>query len=106
MAGYEVSPEAEDDLFDIWRKVAEDAGVGTADRVESEIRGMFDKLAALPHQGHWRHDLSARLRFWPVWSYLIAYRPEPSPILIIGVLHGRRHPDTLAGILTGRQKRP
>lgn len=106
MAGYEVSPEAEDDLFDIWRAVAEDAGAITAERVADEIHGTFDKLASFPHQGHWRHDLSFRLRFWPVWNYLIAYRPEPSPILIIGVLHGRRHPDNIAQILTGRQKTP
>jgi len=75
--------------------------VAVAERIENEL----GSLASVPGQGHWRRDLSSRLRFWPVWDYLIAYRPKPSPILILGVLHGGRNPDTLAKILTSRQKR-
>lgn len=104
MSGYELSPKVEDDLFEIWSTIAED-DVTAANRVEDELRRTFDSLAGFPGQGHGRPDLSARLRFWPVWDFLIVYRPEPPPILILGVLHGRRNPDTLAKILTSRQKK-
>ena len=103
MAGYELSPEVENDLFEIWSTIAED-DVAAANRVESELRRAFGSLARFPGQGHWRRELSGRLRFWPIWDYLIAYRPEPPPILIAGVLHGRRNPDTLAKILASRQR--
>ena len=104
MAGYDLSPKAEDDLFEIWSTIAADS-VTAADRVEDELLRTFTSLAGFPGQGHWRRDLSAKLRFWSVWDYVIAYRPEPAPILIIGVLHGRRNPDTLAKMLTSRQKK-
>lgn len=41
--------------------------------------------------GHLREDLTRRpFRFWPVYSYLIVYRPETRPIQILRVLHGAR----------------
>ena len=80
------------------------ADVAAADRVENELRRVFVSLAGFAGQGHWRRELSGRLRFWPIWDYLIAYRPEPPPILIAGVLHGRRNPDTLAKILATKQR--
>ena len=103
MAGYELSPEAENDIFEIWSAIAGDS-VTAADRVEDELLRTFASLAGFSGQGHWRRDLSGKLRFWSVWEYVIAYRPEPAPILIVGVLHGRRNPDTLARMLTARQK--
>jgi hypothetical protein len=42
------------------------------------------------------------MRFWLVHSYLIAYVPE-QPLLIIGVLHGRRNPRIMTAILHGRK---
>jgi plasmid stabilization system protein ParE len=101
---YEVSPEAEDDIFEIWCTITEDS-ITAANRVEDKIRQAFENLAGFPGQGHRRRDLSTRLRFWSVWDYLIAYRPDPLPILIVAVLHGRRNPDTLAQILMARQKK-
>ena len=103
MAGYEFSAEVENDLFEIWIAIA-GHNEAAAGRVEDELRRTFGSLAECPGQGHRRRELSGRLRFWPVWDYLVAYRPEPSPILILGVLHGRRNPDTLAKILRSRQR--
>lgn len=55
-------------------------------------------------QGHRRDDLTSRpLRFWRVYDYLIAYAPE-KPLLVLAVLHGRRNPRILAGILRGREQ--
>ena len=49
------------------------------------------RLAEFPRTGHFREDLADKsLRFWPVYSYLIVYRPESRPLQIIRVLHGAR----------------
>lgn len=60
-------------------------------------------LVRSPLAGHLRPDLSSRpMRFWLVHSYLLAYVPE-QPLLIIGVLHGRRNPRIMAAILRDRK---
>jgi plasmid stabilization system protein ParE len=41
---YEVSPEAETDLFEIWCSITEDS-VAAANRVEVKIRNAFENLA-------------------------------------------------------------
>ena len=41
--------------------------------------------------GHLREDLAREpLRFWPVYSYLIIYRPDSRSLEIVRVLHGAR----------------
>jgi antitoxin ParD1/3/4/toxin ParE1/3/4 len=41
--------------------------------------------------GHRREDLAdLRHRFWTVYSYVIAYRWEATPVQIIAVVHGAR----------------
>ena len=41
--------------------------------------------------GHRRQDLtSADVRFFPVYSYLIVYRPERKPLQVVSILHGNR----------------
>ena len=52
MAVYELSAEVENDLFEIWSKIAED-DIAVADRIENELRRTCGILAS-------------RLRFWPV----------------------------------------
>jgi plasmid stabilization system protein ParE len=59
--------------------------------VESVIRGKFVYLADFPQGGHWRRDLTAaEVRFLAVYSYLIVYRPERTPLQIVGILHAHR----------------
>ncbi len=59
--------------------------------MESVIRDRFAYLAEFPNGGHWRRDLTdAEVRFFSVYSYLIAYLPETKPLQIVAVLHGRR----------------
>jgi antitoxin ParD1/3/4/toxin ParE1/3/4 len=44
-----------------------------------------------PGIGHLRPDLTdADGRFWPVFKYLVIYRPDTKPLEIVRVLHGRR----------------
>jgi antitoxin ParD1/3/4/toxin ParE1/3/4 len=86
---------------EIWRYLQKEAGPGIADRVESTIRSKFLYLADFPAAGHWRHYLtSAEVRFFPVYSYLIVYRPETRPLQIVSILHASRN---VAGLLRQRQ---
>ena len=88
---YTLAPEAARDLVQIWRYVQKQGSWETADRVESIIREKFKYLAEFPNAGHWRRDLTgANVRFYPVYSYLIVYRPESSPLQIVSILHASR----------------
>jgi len=31
------------------------------------------------------------VKFFPVYSYLIVYRPETKPLQVVSILHGRRN---------------
>jgi antitoxin ParD1/3/4/toxin ParE1/3/4 len=67
-----------------------------ADRVESVIRAKIVYLAGRPGGGHWRKDLTDEpVKFFPVYSYLIVYRPETSPLQVVAILHGRRDVEEL-----------
>jgi plasmid stabilization system protein ParE len=88
---YEVSGEAQNDLFEIWRRIAED-NLDLADRVINEFYGLFASLAEMPGQGHSRKDLTPRpVLFFPLYSFLVVYQPDVKPIRIMAVLRGRRN---------------
>lgn len=88
---YEVSAEAQDDLFEIWKRIAGDS-VTLADRIDSEFHELFASLGRMPGQGHRRKDLTDKpVLFFPLYSFLIIYQPDVLPIRIIAVLRGRRN---------------
>jgi toxin ParE1/3/4 len=88
---YVLAPEAAGDLAQIWRYIKEQSTIEIADRVESVIRDKIVFLAGNPSAGHWRKNLTNEaVKFFPVYSYLIVYRPESKPLQIVSVLHGRR----------------
>lgn len=90
MRRFVLTREARSDLLEIWNHIAEDSVEG-ADRVLARLREAFQALAQTPGIGHYREDLAdKRHRFWPVYSYVIAYRWEPKPLQIIAVVHGAR----------------
>jgi plasmid stabilization system protein ParE len=93
MADYRFTPEAAADLFEIWSYIAQ-GSVDAADRVESAVYDACDLLAKTPRSGQIRkHFTTSPVRFWTVQqfpNYLIVYRPDTTPIEIIGVLHGMR----------------
>ena len=71
--------------------IKNNASLEMADRVESVIRDKIAYLAARPGAGHWRKDLTDEpVRFFPIYSYLIVYRPETNPLQVVAILHGRR----------------
>jgi plasmid stabilization system protein ParE len=101
--GFELHPGAARDVTDIWEFIAEDNPLAAA-RVREEILDLVRKLVLFPGQGHKRDDLTSRpLRFQRVRDYLIAYAPDEKPLVVIAVLHGRRNPRIIAGILRGRE---
>jgi antitoxin ParD1/3/4/toxin ParE1/3/4 len=95
-----LSPEAEDDIWSLWQNLAIEAGLSVANRVESTILDKIAFLAKRPGIGHWRRDLTdQRVKFYPVYSYLIIFRPDTKPLQIVAILHGRRD---VAQLLKGR----
>jgi plasmid stabilization system protein ParE len=93
---YVLAPEAATDLVRIWRYVKKNASLEMADRVVSVIREKFIYLAGRPGGGHWRRDLTDEpVKFFSVYSYLIIYRPETSPLQVVAILHGRRDVEEL-----------
>jgi plasmid stabilization system protein ParE len=88
---YSVSGEAQDDLFEIWVRIAQDS-VRLADRIEDEFRELFTSLGRMPGQGHSRRDLTRRpVLFFPLYSFLVVYQHEVQPVRIMAVLRGRRN---------------
>lgn len=97
---YSLSPEAASDLAQIWRYIKKQSAETLADRVEAAILDRIAFLAAHPEAGHWRRDLTdARVKFFPVYSYLIVYRPGTVPLQVVSILHGHRN---IAQILENR----
>src|ERR1700710_1555194 len=90
MARYVLTEPAAEDIRQIvayLRPRSRDA----AKKVPATLRAAMRKLADFPHIGHSRDDVPNRgLRFWSIYSYLIAYRADAKPLEIIRVLHGAR----------------
>ena len=102
--GFELHPEAAQDVTDIWEHIASENPMA-ARRVREEILQAIRDLVSFPRTGHRRPDLTARpLRFKRVRDYLIAYAPEEQPLWVITILHGRRNPRVMAAILRGREE--
>jgi len=88
---YVLAPAAALDLVQIWRYIKTNSTIEMADRVESVIRDRIVLLSRTPDAGHWRRDLTDEaVKFFPVYSYLIVYRPETKPLQIVSILHGHR----------------
>jgi len=102
--GFELHPGAAQDITEIWQYIAND-NLDAATRFREEILGAIRKLVVSPNQGHTRRDLTSRpLRFQTLRDYLIAYAPDEKPLLVIGVIHGRRNPRIMAASLRARAR--
>lgn len=78
------------DLEEIHDFVARDRPMA-ADRLLEALRTAMLRLADHPELGALRDDLAEEpLRFWPVSSYLIVYRPGTAPLQILRVVHASR----------------
>jgi plasmid stabilization system protein ParE len=91
MRGYELSPEARDDLQEIWNYIA-GKNPAAADKLEADIYKACEALAKNPRLGHKRPDLTDEpVLFWPVREqYLVIYQQESQPLKIVRILRGAR----------------
>jgi len=96
------SPEAEQDLFDIWRYLAVEASVRTAEKYLRDINRACQQMRTRPLLGCTRDDLMRGLRSVLVSPYVIFYRVGESSIDIVRVLHGRRDLDAIFADPTDR----
>jgi plasmid stabilization system protein ParE len=88
---YVLALQAALDLVQIWRYLKKESSVKIADRVEAAVRDQIVSLAKRPGMGHWRKDLTDEaVKFFPVYSYLIVYRPDTKPLHVVAILQGRR----------------
>jgi len=88
MPGYDVMPEAQADLDDIWETIAEH-DVEAADRIIVAIEERFLRFADFPLLGRSSHHAPGHRRF-AVPPYVIFYRPIKDGVEILRVLHGSR----------------
>ncbi len=89
MNTYTISPEARDDLSEIFAYIATnnpDAALAQILRFES----LFDLLVQQPKAGRLHHELSPSLRGLVEGRYIIFYRETATGVDIARVLHGAR----------------
>lgn len=76
MSRFVLTPAARADVEEIHDFIHLDSPAAAA-RVRVALRDSMRRLATHPHLGHLRQDLADEaLRFWPVFSYLVVYRPD------------------------------
>jgi plasmid stabilization system protein ParE len=92
MSRYVLTTEAQNDLKQIRDYILQEGSFRASRYVVGSIVTGFRALAKMSGQGHRRDDLTQRqeVRFWPVFSYLIVYRIDRKPLIIIAILHGKR----------------
>lgn len=90
MSEFVLTPAAEGDLVKIIAYLEgenPDAVLTVVDALDEAMQ----RLADNPGIGHARSDLTGEaVRFWPVFKYLVIYRPGTQPLQIVRVLLGRR----------------
>ena len=96
-ARYVLTLQAKKDLADIGNYIAEQSGLEPAEHVLGQLREAFRFLVEQPGVGHIREDLAddPAVRFWGVYSYLIAFVPGERPLPVVSVVHGSRNPDEI-----------
>jgi plasmid stabilization system protein ParE len=94
MTGWKLTPEAEDDLFEIWAYVALD-NRDAANEVEEAIYLACDLFSESPLAGRTRTDWTALpLLFWLVQPHktsFVVYDPDEEPLKIVRIVHTARH---------------
>jgi antitoxin ParD1/3/4/toxin ParE1/3/4 len=90
MIRYRLSEPARKDLIEIRNFISKE-NRRAARKILTQLRTACRMLARRPDIGHLRTDLAPEpLRFWPVRSYLIVYRPDARPLEIVRIFHGAR----------------
>lgn len=85
------TPEAEEQLVELYLYIAENATAEVALRYTSAVVERCESLGTLPHRGTPRDDIRPGLRTVPYRRRtVIAYAVDADQVSIIGVFHGGR----------------
>ena len=94
MARVVKTPAAEVDLCDVWLHIADDSPT-IADQFLDLLNAKCNLLATHPELGESHPEFGVRIRFLPVASYVIVYRPIEDGIELVRVLQGARDFESL-----------
>ncbi len=95
MPGYYLVPQARTDLREILSYIADDS-VDASHKVLDRFLEIFELLGENPDMGHFRDDLTTHpVRFFPVYSYLVIYLADTSPVEIVRVLGGAQDVESI-----------
>ena len=83
------SPQADEDLLEIWLYIAAD-NIDAADNLLIRIKKMCSLLSENPEIGKLQKNLSSSLRSFPHENYLVFYRINDVGIEVVRVLHSAR----------------
>jgi toxin ParE1/3/4 len=85
-----IAPMAEANLMRLTDAIAANNGKLVAAKILSQFQNSFEHHARHPKIGRSRSRMARGLRSWPVASWVVFYRPAPSGIEVVRVIHGRR----------------
>ncbi len=89
MTTVERTPQAEEDLIEVWQYIARDDDKAAT----AHLRRLDEtcvRLAEQPGMGRARPEIRSDLRSFPVGKYVILYRVVDDGVLIVRVVHGAR----------------
>ncbi len=89
-----ISPEANQDLLDIWLYIAEDSPIN-ADNFLDKLQLKAINLSEFTEIGIDRPELAKDLKSFPVDRYTLYYRAATTGIELVRVLHGSRDSKSL-----------
>jgi toxin ParE1/3/4 len=92
MARVVLSPQAAEDILDIWDFIADDSFL-EADRWVDRLDEKLGLWATQPLIGRLRDELAPGLRSIPFGRYMVFFMPMPDGIDVVRVLHGSRDMD-------------
>jgi len=99
-----ITERADFDLDDIGDYIAEQSGDERAEAVLLTIDEKIRLHATMPLAGRQRDELREGVRSFPVYNYVVFYRPLANGIRIIRILHGSRDLDAADFDNTGSQR--
>jgi len=89
MSTLKISPQADQDLLDIWLYIAEDSSIN-ADRFLDKINDTAKRLSEFNNIGTDRPELGDDIFSFPLDRYLLYYRKTNTGIELVRVLHSSR----------------
>lgn len=96
MAEVVITPDAENDIDNIWHTIAKN-NVRAANYFVSKLYDAFFLLAQMPYSAVERPELGDNVRSRPYGNYVIFYEPIVTGIRVLNVLWGGRDIEAIYG---------